>query len=54
MDRVQPGVVPWKKTHPHPKMRIHVVDNCNLVLPVGLEMGLHMVNIGGLDIAGRH
>jgi len=53
MDRIKPGAVPWKKTHAKPRGRIHVVDNCNQVVTVGRTMGLTLVNIGGMDIAGR-
>jgi hypothetical protein len=52
MERIKPGAVAWKKTHAKPKGRIHQVDNCNQVVTVGREMGLTLVNIGGLDIAG--
>ena len=54
MDRIKPGAVPWKKTHAKPRGRIHLVDNCNQVVTVGRTMGLTLVNIGGMDIAGRH
>jgi hypothetical protein len=54
MDRIQPGIVPWKKTHAKPKGRIHTVDNCNLVVSLAKEMDLVVVNIGGTDIVDQN
>uniref|UniRef100_A0A7S2S2Z4 Calmodulin n=1 Tax=Rhizochromulina marina TaxID=1034831 RepID=A0A7S2S2Z4_9STRA len=53
-DRVQPGIVPWKKVHMNPRGRIHVVDNCNMVVTLGKKMDLVLVNIGGPDIADKN
>jgi len=54
MDRIEPGIVPWKKTHAKPKGRIHTVDNCNLVVSLAKQMDLVVVNIGGTDIVDQN
>lgn len=54
MDRIQPGIVPWKRTHKSPRSRIHVIDNCNTVVTIGRQMDLVLVNIGGTDIADKN
>lgn len=54
MDRIEPGIVPWKKTHSKPKGRIHTVDNCNLVVSLAKQMDLVVVNIGGTDIVDQN
>merc|ERR1719265_918047 len=51
MDKVQPGVVPWKKVKLEPRNRHHVVENGNHCVTVGKKLELILVNIGGVDIA---
>jgi len=50
MDRIQPGIVNWKRVHKNPKGRIHAVDNCNTVVTLAKQMDLVVVNIGGSDL----
>jgi len=50
MDRIEPGIVPWKKTHSKPRGRIHVVDNCNLVVSVARDaLKLSVVSATGCN-----
>lgn len=49
-DKVQPGVVDWKKVDQKPKMKFHKIGNCNLVVEYAKKMNLSVVNIGGPDI----
>eukprot|EP00903_Cladosiphon_okamuranus_P012347 g11576.t1 len=50
MDRIQPGVVVWKRVNIAPKNRFKKVENGNYVIEIAKKMGLTVVNVGGLDI----
>ncbi|CAM9964616.1 unnamed protein product [Ascophyllum nodosum] len=50
MDRIQPGVVRWKRVNIKPKNRYKKVENGNYVIDIAKVMGLTVVNVGGLDI----
>eukprot|EP00752_Nemacystus_decipiens_P007180 g6429.t1 len=50
MDRIQPGVVVWKRVNISPKNRFKKVENGNYVIEIAKVMGLTVVNVGGLDI----
>ncbi|CAM9190224.1 unnamed protein product [Ectocarpus sp. 4 AP-2014] len=50
MDRIQPGVVVWKRVNIAPKNRFKKVENGNYVIDIAKVMGLTVVNVGGLDI----
>jgi len=54
-DTVQPGVVVWKKVNKgeKAKSRYKKVENCNYAVDVAKEMGLSVVNIGGLDLVDK-
>ncbi|CAN0067899.1 unnamed protein product, partial [Laminaria digitata] len=55
MDRIQPGVVRWKRVNINPKNRYKKVENGNYVIDIAKVMGLTVVNVGGLDIIdGNH
>ncbi|CAM9254077.1 unnamed protein product [Chrysoparadoxa australica] len=50
MDKIQPGVIKWKRVNENPKNRYKKVENGNYVIETGKVMGLTLVNVGGLDI----
>jgi plastin-1 len=54
-DAVQPGVVTWKRVNKgeKAKSRFKKVENCNYAVDVAKEMGLSVVNIGGLDLVDK-
>jgi plastin-1 len=54
-DTVQPGVVTWKRVNKgeKAKSRFKKVENCNYAVDVAKEMGLSVVNIGGLDLVDK-
>mmetsp|Transcript_1789 Transcript_1789/g.1800 ORF Transcript_1789/g.1800 Transcript_1789/m.1800 type:complete len:631 (-) Transcript_1789:462-2354(-) len=52
-DIVQPGVVNWKKVNKNPTSKFKKVENCNYAVNIGKEMGLSLVNIGGVDIVDK-
>lgn len=55
MDAVQPGIVPnWKKVNMTPTSRFKKVENCNLAVTLGKQMGFSLVNVGGLDICDKN
>jgi plastin-1 len=57
-DKVQPGIVNWKKvTKPKEGKKLNkfnAVANCNYAVDIGKEMGLSLVGIGGVDIHDRN
>jgi plastin-1 len=50
MDRVEPGLVDWRRVHMNPPSRFKRVENGNYVVDLGRHMDFHLVNVGGLDI----
>ena len=50
-DRVQPGVVNWKKVNMNPTTVFKKVENCNYAVSIAKdEFKFSIVNIGGMDI----
>ncbi len=49
-DKVEPGVVVWKKVNIHPKNTFKKVANCNYAIVIGKSMKFSLVGIGGVDI----
>ena len=54
MDKVQPGIVAWKKVNMSPKNKFKRVENCNYAVTLAKQMKFSMVNIGGLDICDKN
>lgn len=54
-DTVQPGIVVWKRVNKgeKAKSRFKRVENCNYAVDTAREMGLSVVNIGGLDLVDK-
>lgn len=50
MDRVEPGVVTWKKVNISPKNKFKRVENCNYAVVLGKQMKFSLVGIGGADV----
>jgi len=50
MDRVEPGIVSWRRVNHAPKSKFKKVENCNYAVVLGKEMQFSLVNVGGLDI----
>jgi len=51
VDRIEPGLVNWKRAHAKPRNRYQHVENCNNLLRVCKAMELTVVNLSGPDIA---
>jgi hypothetical protein len=49
-DKVQPGLVDWKKVDQNPKMKFHKIQNDNYVVDLAEKMKFSTVNVGGTDI----
>ena len=54
MDKVQPGIVSWRKVNMTPKNKFKRVENCNYAVTLAKQMKFSMVNIGGLDICDKN
>eukprot|EP00948_MAST-09A_sp_MAST-9A-sp1_P002551 g2551.t1 len=50
MDKVQPGIVSWKRVNLKPKMKFHKLENANYAVVLGKKMNFSLVGIGGVDI----
>lgn len=50
MDRVQPGIVQWKKVNLNPRNKFKRTENCNYAVVLGKQMRFSLVNVGGVDI----
>jgi len=50
MDRVEPGIVSWKRVNHAPKSKFKKVENCNYAVVLGKQMQFSLVNVGGVDI----
>lgn len=46
-DKIEPGIVDWKKVDQHPKMKIHKIVNTNYCVDIAKKLGFSVVNIGG-------
>ncbi|KAA0159361.1 hypothetical protein FNF28_05899 [Cafeteria roenbergensis] len=51
VDRIEPGLVNWKRAHAKPRNRYQHVENCNILLRVCKAMEMSIVNLSGPDIA---
>jgi len=49
-DKVQPGIVSWRKVSRNPKNKFKKVANCNYAVVIGKQMKFSLVGIGGVDI----
>jgi plastin-1 len=49
-DKVQPGIVSWRKVNLNPKNKFKKVANCNYAVVIGKGMKFSLVGIGGVDI----
>jgi len=49
-DKVQPGVVNWKRVSVDPKSRFKQVENANYAVDIGKLFKFSLINVGGLDI----
>ncbi|GMH63669.1 hypothetical protein TrLO_g4313, partial [Triparma laevis f. longispina] len=54
MDKVEPGIVSWRKVNMSPKNKFKRVENCNYAVTLAKQMKFSMVNIGGLDICDKN
>ena len=54
MDKVQPGIVNWRRVNMNPKNKFKCVENCNYCVVLAKQMGFRIVNIGGADIAHKN
>jgi len=51
MDKVQPGIVDWKKVNQNiPLNRFKRVENCNYAVEIGKQLKFSLVGVGGIDI----
>ncbi|KAL0476671.1 hypothetical protein AKO1_006137 [Acrasis kona] len=49
-DKVQPGIVNWKKANLNPKNKYQSIENTNYCVDLAKEMKFNTVNVGGVDI----
>jgi hypothetical protein len=54
MDRVQPGVVSWRRVNMDPKSKFKKVENANYAVVIGKQMRFVLVNVGGPDIVDKN
>ena len=54
MDRVQPGVVSWRKVNMNPTSKFKKVENANYAVVIGKQMHFVLVNVGGVDIVDKN
>jgi plastin-1 len=54
MDRVQPGVVTWKRVNMNPTSKFKKVENANYAVVLGKQMNFVLVNVGGVDIVDKN
>ncbi|KAJ5075757.1 fimbrin-1 [Anaeramoeba ignava] len=50
IDKIEPGLVNWKKVNLDPINVFKEVENCNYVIDLGKLLRLHLVNISGQNI----
>jgi len=50
MDKLQPGIVSWKKVEKKPKNKFKKISNCNYVVVLGKSLKFSLVSTGGSDI----
>ncbi|KAJ5068917.1 fimbrin-1 [Anaeramoeba ignava] len=50
IDKIEPGLVNWKKVNLKPINVFKKVENCNYVIDLGKLLRLHLVNISGQNI----
>eukprot|EP00753_Platysulcus_tardus_P019623 PLAT7369.1.p1 GENE.PLAT7369.1~~PLAT7369.1.p1 ORF type:complete len:625 (+),score=349.20 PLAT7369.1:83-1957(+) len=49
MDKVEPGIVSWRRVNRNPKNKFKKVENCNYCVVLAKQLRFSMINIGGLD-----
>ena len=49
-DKVEPGIVSWRKVNLNPKNKFKKVANCNYAIVIGKGMKFSLVGIGGVDV----
>ena len=49
-DKVEPGIVSWRKVNMNPKNKFKKVANCNYAIVIGKGMKFSLVGIGGVDV----
>lgn len=49
-NKVEPGIVSWRKVSRNPKNKFKKVANCNYAVVIGKQMKFSLVGIGGVDI----
>lgn len=54
IDKVQPGIVDWKKVNMNASNKYKKVENCNYAVVLGKQMKFSLVNIGGPDIVDKN
>jgi len=50
LDRIEPGIVNWKKVEMNCNNKFKKVNNCNEAVNVGKNMKFSLVGIGGVDL----
>mmetsp|Transcript_28458 Transcript_28458/g.91100 ORF Transcript_28458/g.91100 Transcript_28458/m.91100 type:complete len:631 (-) Transcript_28458:388-2280(-) len=54
MDKVQPGIVNWRKVNMAPRNKFKKVENCNYCVVLGKKLNFSLVGIGGVDIVNQN
>jgi len=50
LDKVEPGIVDWKRVEAKPNHRLKVISNGNLVIECGKKLNFKLIGLGGTDI----
>jgi plastin-1 len=50
LERIEPGIVDWKKAEMKPSIKLKKVHNCNYSVDIGKQMKFSLVGIGGVDL----
>jgi len=53
-DKVQPGIVNWKKVNMKPKNKYQAIENTNYCVDLANQLKFNTVNVGGLDIYDKN
>jgi hypothetical protein len=53
-DKLSPGIVDWTKVNKTKMNRFKAVENCDICVKLGKDLGFSLVGIGGSDIHGKN
>jgi len=51
VEKLAPNLVNWKMVKKDTKVQIKQIENCNYAVQLATDLGLHVINVGGKDVA---